>query len=63
MVCEVTNVIVIMCTSNFMMICLMHGLGRTHEYRYLAIGAVYMWIVLSGAKLMQQKLGKTKLRR
>ena len=62
-ICSVTNVIVIMISSYFMMICLAHGLGRTKSYEFLLYGAVYMYFILMSAKFMQRKLGKTKVYR
>ena len=62
-ICEVINVIMIMLSSYFMMVCLAHGLGRTHEYHFLLIAAVYSWIFFSIIKLQKRKLGKTKLKR
>lgn len=61
-ICEVTNVIVILISSYFMMFCLAHGLGRTKELWYLLIGGGYTWFILYSAKMMQRKLGKTKLK-
>ena len=62
LICEITNVIVIMLTSYFVTFCLAHGLGRTKEWWYLIIGGAILWFVLYSAKMMQRKLGKTKLK-
>lgn len=62
-ICSVTNVIVIMFSSYFMMVCLAHGLGRTKSLEFLLYGAVYTYIIVWFARLMKRKLGKTKVYR
>ena len=61
-ICEVTNVVMIMISSYWAMICLAQGLGRLKNLEYLLYLAVYGWAFVSGIKLQKRKLGKTKLK-